>query len=134
MKILVDINIFMDAMKKRKGWLESTRVINLVKNKKLEGFISALTPPIIYFHRLRFLGEINSRATTKKWTEKFKIVPLTEKILTQSLESYLPEFEDNIQFYSAKKARVNYLITRNKKHFQQKEIKVFTPDEFLETI
>jgi len=131
MKILVDINIFLDAMTQRKGWLESIRVINLVKTKKYEGYISALTPPILYFQRFRFLGEQNSRLVTEKWINGFEIVSLTKKILLQALKSDLPEYEDNIQFYSAQKAKVNYLITRNKKHFIQDQIRVLNPDEFL---
>jgi len=59
---------------------------------------------------------------------------LTRSIILDALDSPLPEFEDNIQFYSAKAMQVDYIITRNKKHFVQQEIPVVTPEEFLHII
>ncbi len=46
----------------------------------------------------------------------------------------MPEFEDNVQFYSARAMQVDYIITRNKKHFVQPEIPAVTPEEFLHII
>lgn len=44
MKILVDVNVFIDVMTKRTSWEGSVRVLNLVrKSREVEGWTSALT-------------------------------------------------------------------------------------------
>jgi len=41
--ILVDVNIFMDIFRRRKGWTYSLEITNRVRNRKIKGHISALT-------------------------------------------------------------------------------------------
>jgi len=128
------INVFMDILTQRAGWLESLAAIKGLKPRSISGFISALTIAIIYFQRLRQFGETQARADAKFVTRDFEIIPLTRQIVFEALDSSLPDFEDNIQFFSAKTMQVDYIITRNKKHFNQKEIPVVTPVEFLKII
>ncbi|MCI0613136.1 PIN domain-containing protein [bacterium] len=134
MKVHVDINVFMDVLTQRAGWLESLATIKILKPRGIDGFISALTMAVIYFQRLRIFGETQARADAKFVTRDFEIIPLTRQIIFEALDSQLPEFEDNIQIYSAKEMQVDYIITRNKKHFVQNEIPVVTPDGFLKII
>lgn len=134
MKVHVDINVFMDVLTKRSGWLESLATIEVLKLHGITGYISALTIAVLYFLRLRKIGEMQARAETKTITQDFEIAPLTRAIIISALDSQLPEFEDNIQFYSAKEMTVDYIITRNKKHFDQQEVPIVTPDEFLKII
>jgi len=134
MKVHVDINVFMDVLTQRAGWLESVAAIKSLKPRGISGFTSALTIAIIYFQRLRKLGETQARADAKFVTRDFEIIALTRPIIVEALDSSLPDFEDNIQFFSAKEMQVDYIITRNKKHFTQQEIPVVTPEEFLHVI
>ena len=48
MKVLLDINIFMDALERRQGWVHSLEVINRARRQEIKGCISALTIPIVY--------------------------------------------------------------------------------------
>ena len=134
MKVHIDINVFMDVLTQRAGWLESVAAIKSLKPRGISGFTSALTMAIIYFQRLRKLGETQARADAKFVTRDFEIIPLTRSIIFEAFDSPLPDFEDNIQFYSAKAMQVDYIITRNKKHFVQQEIPVVTPEEFLHIV
>lgn len=134
MKAHVDINVFMDVLTQRAGWLESVAAIKSLKPRGISGFTSALTIAIIYFQRLRKFGELQARTDAKFVTRDFEIIPLTRSIIFEALDSSLPDFEDNIQFFSAKLMQVDYLITRSKKHFAQQEIPVVTPEEFLHLI
>lgn len=134
MKVHVDINVFMDVLTQRAGWLESLAALKSLKPRGISGFISALTMAVVYFQRLHKFGETQARADAGFVTRDFEIIPLTRAIIFEALDSPLPEFEDNIQFYSAKAMQVDYLITRNKKHFVQQEIPVVTPNEFLRII
>lgn len=134
MKAHIDINIFMDVLTRRAAWPESFSLIDSLQPHKVAAYVSAMTIAILHFLRARDIGEMRARAEVKAITQDFRIIPLTRPILLAALASPLPEFEDNIQFYSARKMRGDYIITRNKKHFLQDEIPVVTPEEFLKVI
>ena len=132
MKILVDVNVFIDVLTKRTNWEGSLRVLNLVrKSVEVEGWISALTVPLLYFFRLRVIEEKQDRVDTQAAVKGFHIVPLTQDILDQALASTLPDFEDNIQLMSAETVAGDHVITRNKKDFQSAQLSVLTPEEWL---
>jgi len=103
MKVHVDINIFMDLLTRRAGWFESFSTIDTLKLRRISGHISALTIAILHFLRMRKVREPLARTEVKTITQDFKITPLTRPILIAALDSPMPDFEDNIQFYSAKR-------------------------------
>ncbi|MCP8308975.1 MAG: PIN domain-containing protein [archaeon] len=133
MRLFLDVNVFIDVLTKRADWEKSFDIIRNIIEGKNEGYISALTPAIIYFFRKRILPEEQARKDVIDSIEGFKIVELNEPIINASLkEEKIESFEDAIQFHSAKdKAKI--LITRNKKHFRavKDEIELMTPEEFL---
>ena len=132
MKILVDVNVYIDVLTKRAGWEESLRVLNPVrKSPEVEGWTSALTVPLLYFFRLRIAKEEQARADAQASVRGFRLVPLSDTIIRQALASALPDFEDNIQLASAEAIAADYVITRNKKDFQPAQISILNPEEWL---
>jgi len=130
--IFVDVNIFEDVIRKRKGWKGSLAVLSQVRNKGIKGFISALTIPVLYF--LRKLPDAAARAKVKQIIKGFEIVDLTSEIIADAMDDRkFVDFEDAIQFYSAKSVNAEAIITRNKKHFKVvgDRIEIRTPEEFL---
>ena len=134
MKIFVDANVFIDIQRKRANWKKSFLVIKSVIDKRKEGYVSALTPVIIYFLRRRITSEERAREETLDLTKGFKIIGLTTEIVKAAFEeNRIQDFEDAIQFHSAK-GKVDVFITRNKKDYEKvkDEIEVLTPEEFLD--
>ena len=132
MKILVDVNVFIDVMTKRANWEGSLRILNLVRRSlEVEGWTSALTVPLLYFFRLRVADERQARADAQASVRGFRLVPLNEELISNALTSALPDFEDNIQLASAEAISADHVITRNKKHFQPVQISILTPEEYL---
>lgn len=130
MKILVDVNIFEDIYRQRAGWEASLAVVSRARTGGIGGYVSALTPPILYFLRRRTQSEQLSRRTVRQVLASFKIVPIGEETLEAAYDSSLPDFEDSIQFQCAKAASVDRIVTRNKSDFKQDEIAVSTPEKF----
>jgi predicted nucleic acid-binding protein len=131
-KILVDVNIFEDIYRQRAGWEASLAVVSQVRAGKTSGYVSALTPPILYFLRRRTQSEQLCRRTVRQLLASFKIIPIGEETLEAAYDSSLPDFEDAIQFRCAQAASVDRIVTRNKSDFKQDEIAVTTPEELLE--
>jgi len=124
--ILVDVNIFEDVIRKREGWIGSSEVSTKVRNKEIKGHISALTPPIIYFLRIKdnFTDE-DAREEMDKITQDFEIISLTPDIIREAKnDTNFDDFEDAIQFHSASKEGVEVIVTRNKRDFSNVQDKV----------
>jgi len=130
-KLLIDVNVFMDVLRHRVGWESSLAVLEKLTDPSRSGFISSLSIPILYFLNKPGIGDRKARKRVAWITRHCQVVPLTAHILDLAYQSVLPDFEDAIQFYSAREAKVDSIITRNTKDFRQKEITVLTPEEFL---
>jgi predicted nucleic acid-binding protein len=132
LKILIDVNVFIDVMTKRSGWSESLRVLNLVRrSQEIEGWTSALTLPLIYFYRRRVADENTARADAQAILRGFQLVTMSGPILDRALALAGTDFEDNIQLTSAESISADHLITRNKKDFDTSQITVLNPGEWL---
>ncbi len=130
--ILLDVNIFIDVLEDRAGLEASSKIIELVKENKLPGCISALTVPILWFLIEKRMSESEAKTKTKAIIKGFKIIPLTSRIINVSFDSEMADFEDAIQFNSTIKGEAEFLITRNKRDFMLNDrIVILTPEEFL---
>lgn len=136
MNILVDINVFMDILQAREGVRSSLRTIVFLREQdEHHGFISALTVPILYYLESQRLSDKEARGNVKKLIEGFKCVDLTADVIEAAFkEESIPDFEDCIQYHSAKVGNCQMIITRNTKDFKKIELEVYTPEEFIETV
>ena len=107
-------------------------VINYVRKTLATGYVSALTPPILYFFRRRTRSEKAARQAVQKILQDFTVVSLTGEAIERAYTTVLPDFEDVLQLEAAKAANVDAIVTRNTKHFRQKDVRVLTPEEFVE--
>jgi predicted nucleic acid-binding protein len=131
MKILVDVNVFEDVFRQRLGWEASIIVLHQVRNGQVVGYVSALTPPILYFFRRRTRSEKAARQAVQGILNNWTVVPLTGEAIEQAFTTTLPDFEDALQLEAAKAAHVDVIVTRNKRHFRQQEVRVLTPEEII---
>ena len=64
--------------------------------------------------------------------DTFQVIPLDEQVLSQAIESDIPDFEDAIQYFSAVRSGAQCLITRNQAHFPQGQLAIQDPSDFLD--
>lgn len=131
-RILIDVNIFMDVLERRAGWLESAAVVAFCASDVLHGFVSALTPIIIYWLRSRAgRTETDARMDAEGAIKYLEIVSIDGGILAQAFHSPMPDFEDNIQIYCAIACQADYIVTRNVGHFADSPVLAITPEDLL---
>ena len=131
-RILVDINIFIDIIEKRRDWQNSLAVVTAVDRGSFQGYISALTKIILYFRRARIRSDAVARTEVKDIVASFNLIPLNESILNEAFaDTNFDDVEDAVQFHSALWAE-GTIITRSKVDYKRaKKIRVLTPEEFL---
>lgn len=131
--ILLDANIIIDVVTQREGFLSSVVLLDQIRKGKFEAIISPITVTNCWYIISTRVGELQSKEIIEKVIKGIKIAELNESIIQDAFKHNMKDFEDLIQFYTAKKLNCNVIITRNVKDFNNisNEIKIQTPEEFL---
>lgn len=107
----------------------------LRKQDKYQGFASALTVPILCYFESRRRSDLEARINVRKVLRNLTIIDLTDELIQKAFdEENIPDFEDCIQYHSAKAALCSLIITRNTRDFQKTTIDICTPEEFLSIV
>ena len=131
-KVFVDTNIVLDLLQKRMGFYEEAQqLFTLADAKAVELYVSALTIANTHYILSKYL-KMEARKVLSKFKVLVEILPTNDKILSLSLTSNFPDFEDAIQYYTAVENEIGFIITRNKKDFIQSTIPILTAREYLE--
>ncbi|MCP5045786.1 MAG: PIN domain-containing protein [bacterium] len=132
MKALIDTNVLLDVLTEREPFYEHSAVIwSLVEKNLIKGYISAISVNNIYYITKKLKGRSGAEQIVDKIIKDFKVISLTYEILKLSRTINNKDFEDTIQYFSALQNGCEYIITRNKKDFPQKKIRVIEPVEFI---
>ncbi|MBI3762122.1 MAG: PIN domain-containing protein [Chloroflexi bacterium] len=135
--IHVDINVLEDSTRKRRGGKGSEILLQEIEAGRIDGGVSAWTVAVVYYFFVkRGLNDSQARQRTKLLIQdgKIQILPLTPDIIRAAFaDTRIPDFEDALQFHTAKANNAEAIITRNLKDFAlvQFEIPVMTPEDFL---
>lgn len=131
-KIFLDINVILDVLLKRDKLYKAPAIIfKTVENEKLQGFISALSFPTLFYILAKELDREKALNLLNKIRVVFNVARVDEKIIDKSLVSTFKDFEDAVQYYSCMSTKSDYLITRNVKDYKTSNIPVITPEEFV---
>ena len=135
-KVLVDVNVLMDVIQSREGFVNSLKLLTILrKQENYIGFISALTVPILYYFESRKYSDIKTRSNIQALLKNLTIISLTDELIQKAFDDItIPDFEDCIQYLSAKTTFYDAIITRNVKDFKKADIKAYTPEDFLSVI
>ena len=133
MKLLIDTNIILDVLCKRKGLYEgSAKIFKLCELRQMEGIISALSiPNIVYIMRKELDGD-RIRDILEILSIIFRISDLKADDLKKAAEMNFRDYDDALQNVCAESLKADYIITRNKRDFAGSKVPAFSPEEFLE--
>ena len=132
-KILIDTNIVIDLLSKRKDFYDDAAdLFSQADKKELNLTISSLT----FANTNYILTKLKSAKEAREILRKFKVLvellALDDKVTELALsDDNFPDFEDGLQYYSAIENQIDVIITRNKKDFKNSKIPVLTAKEFL---
>lgn len=134
-KIFIDSDIILDLFAKREPFYQyAAEVFSLVE----KGMIKAYVSPIIIANLHYVLRKLKNKDQAIKALQKLrllvKILPVNEKIIDLALASEFTDFEDSIEYYTAKGNGIKYLLTRNKKDYTKADITVMTAEEYIEVL
>jgi predicted nucleic acid-binding protein len=132
MNVFFDTNVLLDVILEREPFVEeSEKVWYLAGCGKIRGSVSIMSFPNIYYVVRKVRGAEGARSMMTLLRDTFTAVPLDEQILNQAMDAKFSDFEDAIQYFSARRADAECLLTRNVDHFPASGLRALSPEEFL---
>ena len=132
MKIIVDTNVLLDVVLKRKPFEDDSLIV--VEACQQELVLGAVTTQTIadMFYLLRKHFTVEERKTLLLWyCDIFYIAPIDEdKVVSALNNNDFTDFEDCLQAECAITFEADYIVTRNTKHFFHSHVPAITPIEF----
>lgn len=131
-KLYLDCNIILDWIVDRPPFSsDAVYLINMIEKGEVAGFVSPLVLANCYYILVKTLNKEIAAEFIKDSYTIFEIVDNTKFAVVSSIENSFRDFEDDLHYYSAINNKLDYLITRNKKDFRKKSIKIRTAEEYL---
>ena len=133
-KVFIDSDIILDLLCKREPFYEfAAEVFTLSDIKKIELVTTSVVFANVYYILRKILGIENAKEYLRKLRLMVGIAPVGDKIVDLALNSKFSDFEDGLQYFTARESEVKVLLTRNIKDYKEKEIIIQTPEEFLKS-
>lgn len=132
MKVLVDTNIIVDdALEREPFWETSEQVLLLIEQGQAEGYISASTFSDLYY--------IIRKARGRNWTLIYlrqlvifcQIATVNQDAINMALAANFRDFEDAIQYSTARINNLDAIVTRNPQDFIVTIPRILTPQQLI---
>ncbi|MEG4883125.1 PIN domain-containing protein [Microcoleus sp. K1-B6] len=132
MKILIDTNIIVDvALDREPFFAESDRILTLVEEGQIQGYVSASTFSDLYY--------IIRRDRGRDWTLDFlrqlatfcQVATVDNSVISMALTCNFKDFEDAIQYSTAVINRIDAIVTRNPRDFPVNTPRILTPNQLI---
>lgn len=136
MKIMCDTNVIIDVLLEREPFAEnSCKVLSLCEEHRVDGFISASSVTDIYYLVRKHTHSTDlAYKAVGKLLEIVKVCSVTNNDVLTAFQRKARDFEDCLMATCAKSIHCDYIITRNKKDFEEFDIPLLTPTEFLQQL
>lgn len=132
-KVFFDTNVMIDVIGRREQFCKpAMQIMSLADRGLIRIYVSALSYATASFILGRYNKEIDIISEFSKFMKITTATLVDSSTIEQSVESKFKDFEDAMQYYSAKHENIDYIITRNKKDFAVSDIPVYEPQEFVD--
>lgn len=134
-KALIDTNVLLDHLAQRNGFFQdSAAIFSMVDEGYLKGIVSSIS---IVNCAYVLPKHYDGRAVMEKIKAMLRIFTISKvdaPILEQAADLEPDDYEDAVQFLSAYPYQPDIVITRDRKGFNNFDVLVMTPAEFLKKV
>lgn len=135
-KVFLDTNVLIDYLATRRDYLAASTIITLSKEGHFHLLVSSLS-----FATASYIMNAHHKKTNAEIVELFSkfvkmcnVTTVDSLIVDEAIASNFTDFEDALQYYSAKREGADAIITRNCSDFEGAEIEVYEPQQFLDML
>jgi predicted nucleic acid-binding protein len=131
MRVLVDINVFLDVAFNRPGFAASAKVIDHCENSTHEGWVAWHTLATVFYLVEKSADSASALATVTRILDFFQVAETSTVDAKAAVGLGMADFEDALQAVAAIACGADAIITRNKADFTASGLVLFTPEEFV---
>ena len=132
--IFVDSDIILDLLCKRNPhYYYAAEIFTLGDYKKIDLVTTSVVYANVFYILRKILGIDKAKEYLRKLRIMVGIVSVDEKIVDLALNSIFSDFEDGLQYFTARENGIKILLTRNIKDYKEKDIVIQTPEEFIKS-
>lgn len=131
--VFVDTNVLLDALFSREPFdAAAWELFSYGVEGKLSIKVSALSVVnAIYISKKYNVSLVDVKKGLKNFGKYIEYVDLLGQDVFDMLSEDWDDFEDSVQYVSAKNIEADYIVSRNSGDFEENDIPVVTADEFL---
>lgn len=135
-KLLLDTNIILDLLGCREPFYEDTaRLFSMGEYRQVNLLTSSLSIANTAYVLRKSHNTQTSRQILRKLTMIVKTLDLNGKIIELALnDNNFNDFEDAMQFFTARENHIDIIISRNQKDFKHSTIPVMNCAQFLSSL
>ena len=135
MRVLLDINVILDAMLQRPPWhKEADAILQAAALGQVTCASTTLSLATIFYVGRRVVGTAAARGAVRKYLAAFAILPIDKQTLLDADALPGNDFEDNILIAAAVASSLDAIVTRNLSDFSHSPIPVWEPVELLKQL
>jgi len=133
MKVLFDTNVVLDVILKQEPFYKDSAVVmQVIEKGEISAFLATVSMTnIFYILGKRKKTSVEIYQILDKLTVLFKLAEISQTTVADALALRWKDFEDAVQYVTAKENNVNFIITRNKADYKSSDISCMTPTEFI---
>ena len=133
-RIFIDSDVILDLLCKRMPhYIFSAEVFTLGDYKKIELFTTSVVYANVFYILRKALGIDKAKEYLRKLRIMVGIINVNEKIVDLALNSKFSDFEDGLQYFTARENGITVLLTRNIRDYKENDIIIQTPEEFIKS-
>lgn len=134
-RVMVDCDVILDLLCERQPFYPfAAQLFSLADTKMIRLVTSALAFANVFYILRKSLGSDQARLVLRKLRILLDVADMGEKTVDLALNSVFRDFEDALQYFTAREAGISILLTRNVRDYPEKEVIVMTPRAYLGTL
>jgi predicted nucleic acid-binding protein len=133
--LFIDTDVILDLLCKREPFYEfAAEVFTLGDKGKPHLATTSLVYANVFYILRKILGIEKAKELLRKLRLIVHVIPIDEKMVDLALNSQFSDFEDGLQYFTARENDIGIILTRNVKDYREKELLIQTPEEYLKTL
>jgi predicted nucleic acid-binding protein len=134
MKVLIDTNVILDVLTQREPHIKFSAQFLRLCGANVTGCITVSQTTDIFYLLRRFGKDAQSaKDIIKKLTVNIKTLDVTNADFQNAMAAEMPDYEDALLAYCAKRHKAEYIVTRNESDFGFSPVPAVSPQSFLDS-
>ena len=132
MKLLSDTNVILDMVFHRKGCGDSMKLFRKIRDNGYAAYITASSVTDLFYITRKVLHDTDrTYAVMENVFKLVTVLSVSEKDIMDAFGQRWKDFEDCVQYMTGKNSGADYIITVNRKDYENALLPVRTPVEWL---